>query len=93
MTNNEIILDAKNWNNKNDFYSSYCDASGAPKWFGNNLDALLDSFRGGICKITAEKMVIRNFSSKIKDTLGYEFWKSVEEICEEENVELEVHTD
>ncbi len=88
--NNQIILDAKNWKTKDDFYSSYCKATIAPKWFGKNLDALLDSLRGGICKITPEKIIIQNLTSKIKDNLGAGFFTSIEEICQEEDVDLEV---
>ncbi len=50
-----ISLDAINWKNKNDFYNSYCNATKAPNWFGMNLDAFLDSLRGGICEITPKK--------------------------------------
>lgn len=85
----EILLDAKEWLSNKDFYSSYCIATGAPKWFGKNLDAFLDSLRGGICKITPEKIIIINLTSKTKELLGYNFWKSIEEICKEQNVELE----
>jgi RNAse (barnase) inhibitor barstar len=92
-SNNIIALDATNWKSKEDFYTSYCNATTAPKWFGRNLDALADSFRGGICRITPEKIVVRNLTSKIKDNLGLEFWRTVEEICQEEEVELEVHND
>ena len=87
----EIILDAKDWRNTNDFYSSYCTVTSAPKWFGRNLDAFLDSLRGGICKITPEKIIIKNFTSKIKESLGYKFLESIEEICLEQEVILEVH--
>lgn len=88
--NNQIILDAKNWKTKDDFYSSYCKTTNAPKWFGKNLDAFLDSLRGGICKITPEKIIIQNLTSKIKDNLGEGFWTSIEEICKDQNVDLEV---
>ena len=86
----EIFLNAKDWKNNKDFYSSYCKVTYAPKWFGMNLDAFLDSLRGGICKITPEKIIIINFSSKIKDSLGHNFCKSIEEICKEQEVELEI---
>ncbi len=91
--NNIIELDAKNWQNKNDFYASYCSSTKAPKWFGMNLDALLDSLRGGICQITPEKIIIRNLTNKIKQNLGLNFLKSVEEICQEENVCLEIYSE
>jgi RNAse (barnase) inhibitor barstar len=89
--NNEILLNAIHWKSKNDFYISYCNATKAPKWFGMNLDALQDSFRGGICKITPEKIIIQNLTSKRRETMGNTFWESIEEICKEENVELEVY--
>ncbi len=89
---NTIILDAKNWKSKSDFYTSYCNATKAPKWFGKNLDALLDSLRGDICEITAEKIIVHNFTNKIKECLGPNFWDEVEEICAEENVILEVYS-
>ncbi len=85
----EIILDAKDWKCKDDFYTSYCNATNAPKWFGRNLDGLNDSFRGGICKITPEKIVIYNFTAKIREYLGSSFWSDVEEICEEQEIEVE----
>ncbi len=83
-----ITLDAVNWKNKNDFYNS-----NAPEWFGKNLDALLDSLRGGICKITPEKITIRNLTTEIKEYFEEDFWTDVEDICNEENVELEIHND
>jgi RNAse (barnase) inhibitor barstar len=89
----EIVLDASNWKNKDDFYSSYCKITKAPKWFGNNLDALNDSLSGGICKITAEKIIVKNITSKIKESLGSDFWSTFEEICQEQDVELEVCND
>jgi len=64
---NQISMDAKNWRDKNDFYRSYCNITNAPSWFGNNLDALLDSLRGGICEITPEKIIIRNLTFNIKN--------------------------
>lgn len=93
LVKNEILLDAKNWKNKEDFYTSYCDATNAPEWFGRNLDALNDSFRGGICQITPEKIIIKNLTSKIKESLGKTFWEKVEEICKEQEIELEVQND
>ncbi len=91
--NQTITLDAKNWYNKDDFYHSYCESTKAPKWFGNNLDALNDSLRGGICKITPEKIIVRNLTKKIKENIGIRFWESIEEICQEQDVELEVYND
>ena len=88
-----ITLDAKHWKCADDFYTSYCAATDAPKWFGRNLSALADSFRGGICKITAEKIVVRGLTKGIKGALGHGFWSSVVEICLDEAVELEIHSD
>lgn len=90
---NIIILDALNWKSKEDFYNSYCDITKAPIWFGKNLDALCDSFRGGICKNTPKKLIIRNFTKKIKTNIGLAFWSSLVEICKEEEIELELHSD
>jgi RNAse (barnase) inhibitor barstar len=42
----EIILDASQWNNKHDFYSSIFKALGSPEWHGESLDALNDTIRG-----------------------------------------------
>ncbi len=89
----EIVLNAVDWKNKDDFYTAYCNVTSAPNWFGKNLDALLDSFRGGICKITPEKIVIRNLSRKKKELFGSTFWKEIEEMCQEEDVQLEIHPD
>jgi RNAse (barnase) inhibitor barstar len=86
-----VTLDAIDWKNQKDFYNSYCSATNAPKWFGMNLDALLDSLRGGICQITPEKIIIRNLTTKIKEYFGNDFWQEVECICKEEDVELEIH--
>jgi RNAse (barnase) inhibitor barstar len=88
-----IVLDAKGWKTKDDFYSSYCNATNAPKWFGRNLDALVDSLRGGICKITPERIIVRNMTTAIKQQVGAAFWKDVEAICLEQEVELGVFAD
>ena len=88
---NTIILDAINWKNKNDFYYSYCKATNAPKWFGMNLDALCDSFRGGICKITPEKIIIRNLTTKITEIFENNFWEDVVNICKDECIEIEIY--
>lgn len=88
-----ITLNAINWKSKDDFYTSYCNITQAPKWFGRNLDALVDSFRGGICKITAEKIIIRNLTSKIKNNIGHDFLKLLEKICQDETVELVIYND
>ncbi len=91
--NNTIVLDAVNWKNKEDFYDSYSNSTIAPKWFGRNLDALNDSFRGGICKITPEKIIVRNLTKNIKENIGSTFWKDIEEICKEQDVKLEIYDD
>lgn len=91
MSKITIELYAQNWKTKSDFYSDYCAKTNAPKWFGNNLDALNDSLRGGICKITPEKIIIKNLTSKIKQSFELDFWPTVEEICQEQDVELEIH--
>jgi RNAse (barnase) inhibitor barstar len=91
--NNEIVLDASHWTHKSDFYASYCNITHAPKWFGMNLDAFCDSLRGGICKVTPEKITIRNLTTNVKNHIGHDFWKSIEEICHNEDVHIEVHTD
>lgn len=90
---NEIVLDALHWTHKSDFYVSYCTATIAPKWFGNNLDAFCDSLRGGICKVTPEKIIVMNLTAKVKNRIGHDFWKSIEEICHDEDVQIDVHTD
>jgi RNAse (barnase) inhibitor barstar len=86
-----ITLDATNWINKNDFYNAYCNETKAPEWFGKNLDALEDSFRGGICEITPEKIIIINLTNENKKYFETEFWKEVESICKDNDVELEIH--
>ena len=42
-----IILDAKTWKSKDDFYTSFFAAVHAPLWHGRNLDALNDSVCAG----------------------------------------------
>lgn len=90
---NTIHLDATSWKSRDDFYTSYCNVTGAPTWFGKNLDALADSFVGGICRITPEKIVVRNLTARIKASLGDKFWLTVQEICQEHEVKLETHYD
>ncbi len=88
---NQIELDASSWKSEEDFYTSYCTITKAPDWFGKNLDAFADSLRGGICRITPEKIIVKNLTSKTKNKLG-SFWNDVVEICLEEEVELEVQS-
>lgn len=90
-TQTEIILNAQGWQSKSDFYTSYMNVTDAPQWFGRNLDAFHDSLRGGICKITPDKIIIRNLTTRIKECIGLEFWNSIMEICQDEDVQLEVH--
>lgn len=42
-----IELDGADWTSKDDFYTSYLAAVGAPEWHGRNLDALWDSLTAG----------------------------------------------
>jgi RNAse (barnase) inhibitor barstar len=42
-----IDLDGGAWATKDDFYTSYFAAVGAPAWHGRNLDALWDSLTAG----------------------------------------------
>ncbi len=88
MNENKIELDATNWKSIEDFYTSYSNATYTPKWFGRNLDAFHDTLRGGICKITPEKIIIRNIRPHIKK---YKFIEDITEICKEEDVECEVY--
>lgn len=86
----EITLNAQEWKSKGDFFIAYMTATQAPKWFGNNLDAFADSLRGGICEITPTKLVFMNVN-RSKKLLGDKFWKSIEEICQDEDVLFEIH--
>lgn len=85
----EIVLNAKDWKSLADFYSSYCTATRAPKWFGKNFDAFADSLRGGICEITPTKLSFINVGRSRK-LLGDKFWKSIEEICKDADVMFEI---
>ncbi len=89
----EIVLDAINWREKNDFYIAYSNSTEAPTWFGFNMDAFNDSLSGGICKITPVKIVFRNVTQLVRDALGSEFWSDIEEICQDQEVQLEIHID
>ncbi len=88
-----ITLDASNWQTRKDFYADYCASTGAPKWFGNNLDALEDSLRGGICELTPEKIIIHNLSKKRVQIVGVEFFTTVNSICMDNSVELEIYSE
>jgi len=44
----QITLDASGWRDRADGFGAILAALGAPDWHGANLDALLDSLRGGV---------------------------------------------
>ncbi len=88
-----ITLDASNWQTPKDFYQNYCTSTRAPKWFGNNLDALEDSLRGGVCEVTPEKIIIKNLSKKQIQTVGEKFFSTVNSICSDNSVELEIYSE
>ena len=64
-TMKQISLDAAKWQSKNDVYSSFFQAVGAPDWHGRNLDALNDSIaNGSINKIEVPyRLVIKNYGN------------------------------
>jgi RNAse (barnase) inhibitor barstar len=43
----ELVLNGADWTTKDDVYSAFFQAVGAPEWHGRNLDALEDSISGG----------------------------------------------
>jgi len=43
----DLILDAKDWQSKDDFYDGFFRAVGAPEWHGRNFNALIDSIQTG----------------------------------------------
>jgi len=57
-----ISLDAGGWRSRDDFYSAFFDAVGAPEWHGRNFNALNDSIgQGSINKIEVPyRIVIQN---------------------------------
>ncbi len=87
-----ITLDASNWKTPKDFYADYCASTNAPKWFGNNLDALEDSLRGGICELTPKKIIICNLSKKRVQIVGEKFFTTVNSICLDNSVEVEIYS-
>ncbi len=87
-----IALDASNWKTPKDFYIDYCTSTHAPKWFGNNLDALEDSLQGGVCELTPEKIIIYNLSKKQIQTIWEKFFLTVNSICTDNSVELEIYS-
>jgi RNAse (barnase) inhibitor barstar len=44
----ELVLDGSEWKTKDDVYTAFFRAVGAPEWHGRNLDALADSISGGL---------------------------------------------
>jgi RNAse (barnase) inhibitor barstar len=60
----ELILNGAEWNTKDDVYTSFFHAVGAPPWHGRNFDALIDSIETG--EINAievpYRLVIQNYS-------------------------------
>jgi RNAse (barnase) inhibitor barstar len=58
----DIVLDAAGWRTKDDFYTSFLKAVGAPDWHGRNLDALNDSIATGAINAieVPYRVVIRN---------------------------------
>ncbi len=61
----ELVMNAVAWTSRDDMYSSFFEAVGAPPWHGKNLDALWDSFRGGqINKIEVPyRLVFKNYGA------------------------------
>ncbi|MGA2857719.1 MAG: barstar family protein [Candidatus Sulfotelmatobacter sp.] len=59
----ELILDASTWKTRDDVYTSFFKAVGAPEWHGRNLDALNDSIStGGINAVEVPyKLVIQHY--------------------------------
>lgn len=43
----KLVLDGATWSTKDDFYSAFFKAVGAPSWHGHNFDALRDSIVTG----------------------------------------------
>ncbi len=64
-----IELDASGWQSEDDFYQAFLSSVGAPQWHGHNLDALVDTIRGGdINEInTPYSVVITNVSRAGED--------------------------
>ena len=63
---------------KNDFYNDVILTLKLPKYFGKNLDAFEDIFRGGIAKVDLDNsiIVIKNYN-KLIDHLGNGFMKKI----------------
>ena len=59
----ELTLDGEGWRSKDDVYSAFFQAVGAPEWHGRNLDALNDSIaNGSINKVEVPyRLVLKNY--------------------------------
>jgi RNAse (barnase) inhibitor barstar len=59
----ELLLDGADWKSKDDVYSSFFRAVGAPDWHGRNFDALIDSIeKGDINQVEVPyRLVIKNY--------------------------------
>lgn len=91
-----ITLDAINWQTQNDFYKDFCRHTTPPKCWGNtlNLDALSDALNSdGVLLLTPKKVIIRNLSKRVRQRVGEKFFKIIEEICTQNSVELETHSE
>jgi RNAse (barnase) inhibitor barstar len=82
----DIVLDAAAWRTKDDFYTSFLKAVGAPDWHGRNLDALNDSIATGAINAIElpHRMVIRNSGSagaEAREMIG-RFASLIEDISE-----------
>lgn len=84
----EVTLDGSNWETASDFYRSFSAATGAPEWFGNNLDALNDAFCGGICEITPRKVNVANLKLGKCSADFRELWGGVLRVFEDKNVDF-----
>mmetsp|Transcript_11944 Transcript_11944/g.32318 ORF Transcript_11944/g.32318 Transcript_11944/m.32318 type:complete len:98 (+) Transcript_11944:1242-1535(+) len=78
------------FNSKEALHDEFATVTGAPDWYGRNLDALNDSLRGGICEITPTKIII--VDAKKKKLLGKgesgQLFKHLSDICNDNDVEL-----
>lgn len=95
MANNDgdadqISLDESQWTQASDFYRSFAAATSAPKWFGNNLDALNDALSGGICDITPASITVLNLALE-KCPAGFQvFWGRVLQVCAAQDVQITI---
>ena len=51
-------LDATQWRSAEDVWAALLEALGAPRWHGHNLDALVDSLRGGDLNATNPPLAV-----------------------------------